>query len=495
MSYRTIINRDKEECFMKSHFEHLKSHYEKQKKILDALRKRQNKIAQKALLSAQNEVYKLEETINRLSDEIQIASQNDDETSREKLSTLSSDLMQAQEKFDLAKKKLKEEELNVEEIRQTIASEFNADLSHLMESTQQQIAHPAPLAVETVSDMDLTNYDKFDKFDPEGHHCMGYYRVNGRHFTLWQSEKHDDVLLGTTRSNPLYDDQALTSMYGEEYFGDKATLQVGIPDRGAEEVKRRQDISRLQVGEWKKAGIEIEGKRVVEIGGGSGYLSEEVKNQGGAPINVELCKERCDSCEERGIETYNGFLQIGVANDDNKLPYKSADVVACYDLLEHIVNPHEGFIQSVNAVLNEGGYLCVRVPEGTEPTLHLVDHVNHFSFQSLKKFLEHYGFEYVQRPEPEPGKGKLEKSGEGQRYSGTFRESGFEAKKESSEKERNKEFRERVPNTERGEQTAKHPIPERTIENMTVYFRKVRDCDYSVLDKYRITPKPGMAKI
>lgn len=478
---------------MNSQYKNLKDHYKKQKNVLDELRRRHRKVAYTALFNAQNKVYELEETVRKLEMEIQILSQGSDESEQSNLNILNDSLIQARQNLIAARIKFKEEEINYEDITKTIGQEYNNDLNELMESTRQQISHPAPLTVETVESMDLSNYDKFDRFDPEGHKCMGYYRVNGRHFTLWQSENNDDTLRGTTRSNPLYDDKALTSMYGESYFGEKATLQVGIPDRGSEEVKRRQVISELQVGEWKQAGIEVSGKRIVEIGGGSGYLSEEVKNQGGSPINVELCQERCENCETRGIDTYNGFLQVGVANENEKLQFDSADVVACYDLLEHIVNPHEGFIQSVNAVLKQGGFLCIRVPEGTEPTLHLVDHVNHFSFQSLKRFLEHFGFEYVQRPEPEPGRGKSEKAGEGMRYSGTFREGGFEAKKDSDEKESNKEFRENIP-TQDGEKTAKHPIEERTIENMTVYFRKVRDCDYSILNKYKVEPKYESAK-
>lgn len=36
------------------------------------------------------------------------------------------------------------------------------------------------------------------------------------------------------------------------------------------------------------------------------------------------------------------------------------------------------------------------------------------------------------------------------------------------------------------EKTARKPIEERTIENMTVYFRKRNDCDYKILDKFKV---------
>ncbi|VVC74930.1 Ubiquinone biosynthesis O-methyltransferase [Aquicella siphonis] len=430
---------------MPNPYKDLKDHYLKQKQVLNELRARQITIAEKAVVKAEAKAAGLQTKIDVLS--------RNESHDPEEMRKLEKELKQAAVE-------LSEARINLDEIRSLVNSEYTKDLGQLMESTRQQMAHPAPLANEKVEFMDLSNYDNFEKLDTENHHCMGYYRINGRHFSLWKSNEEDSMFKDTTRSHPLYDDRALQTMYGEQYFGDKATLQVGIPDRGPQEVERRKKISSLQVSEWKDSGIEVEGKKIVEIGGGSGYLSEEVKNQGGHPINVELCKERCESCEQRGIPTYNGFLQSGVANEDESLLFKSADIVACYDLLEHIVNPHQGFIQAVNAVLKTGGHLCIRIPEGNEPELHLVDHVNHFSFSSLKNFLSHFGFEYVERPE-------------GKRYSGTFHEP-------------QSEFHTDIHPNDVTEK-AKHPLNTRRIENMTVYFRKTRDCDYSILDKYKIS--------
>lgn len=323
-----------------------------------------------------------------------------------------------------------------QEVNREIESKHKENLSHrrplhqLPLAVQRRIADSHPLADERVDGMDVSHHDGHIDA-PESAEYVGHFYVNNKRYEL-----HRDAE-GTIFSYPRYDNKALETMYGPDYFGDKATLQVGIPDRGDEEIKRRRAISELQVNEWKGAGIQVAGARVLEIGGGSGYLSQEVKRRGGQPTNVELCAERAEYCREQGVDAYNGMLNDAIA--DGAIKPGSVDIVACYDLLEHIVDPND-FMKDVRRVLREGGVMTIRIPETPSegPTLHLVDHVNHFSRQSLVSFMKRSGFQMVQRPERADGKDPY--------YSGTFSES-LNAEKDGK-------------------------LQARTIENMTVFFEK-----------------------
>jgi 2-polyprenyl-3-methyl-5-hydroxy-6-metoxy-1,4-benzoquinol methylase len=275
----------------------------------------------------------------------------------------------------------------------------------------------------------------------------------------------------------------LKEMYGPGYFYPEGSVehiesegQWGIPDHGEEEVSRRQRISKIQINEWKKYGILpsryrnnfrskdlfkfdltekkenadrkwLEGKnlQLVEIGGGAAYLSEAAKNAGMNVLNVEICRERAESAFERaGIPFFADFLDKGfqdgsvpkskslpqiVYKDESKsevtsFSKKFADIVAMYDLLEHIPNPNE-FIEDVKMVLKDGGKLAIRIPKTpvSGPSLHLYDHVNHFTEDSLNQFMVNHGFERVHS-----------------HYSGTFK-------------------------------CPKDPNGDRKIENMTAFFK------------------------
>lgn len=80
-------------------------------------------------------------------------------------------------------------------------------------------------------------------------------------------------------------------------------------------------------------------------------------------------------------------------------------------------------------------------------------------------FLKQFGFEYHARPNDA-------------RYSGTFAEpkpattiNKYDAKGNLKE-----------------DNAVQKPLPQRTIENMTVYFKKVSDCDYKPLEAQGNTP-------
>lgn len=204
--------------------------------------------------------------------------------------------------------------------------------------------------------------------------------------------------------------------------------------------------------------IQSKSLKLIEIGGGASYLAQAARLAGMQVTQVELNEGRATDGWTRGqVPFYKGFTNEAVEKADELLkainpntnatytreelmtpdpatgkvlavPRDSADVVAMYDLLEHITTPKTFLETNVKAILKEGGHVCIRIPitnPATGPTLHLYDHVNHFTEDSLTRFLEENGFEVVHS-----------------HHSGTFKAPG--------------------------------KTDERTIENLTLYAKLVR---------------------
>ncbi|MEJ2754549.1 MAG: class I SAM-dependent methyltransferase, partial [Gammaproteobacteria bacterium] len=313
-------------------------------------------------------------------------------------------------------------------------------LKDLNSYTLERIADAHPMAYEHVDGMDVS-HNTGDIRAPKDAVYMAHYYLNNRRYELFRETQGN--LTGTILTQPRYDTVAINTMYSSTYFGKTATLQIGIPDRDNNEVNRRKDIAMTQIVEWEAAGISVNEARVLEIGGGAGYLSQEVNRRGGHAINIELNQERAEYSCSQGVETYAGMLRDAVEN--NYIKPNSSDVVACYDLLEHIVDP-DVFIKDVRAALKDKGYLTVRVPDTPPegPTLHLIDHVNHFSRASLIHFMDCNGMTFVSRPKPKESQ-KSQDSADAY-YSGTFSE---------------------TLNLPEGSK-----LRPRTIENMTLFFQK-----------------------
>ena len=69
---------------------------------------------------------------------------------------------------------------------------------------------------------------------------------------------------------------------------------------------------------------------------------------------VELSEQYSEVCKQRGIKVYSDFVE----NIDFKEKY---DVVSCYALLEHIVEPIE-LINKLKTLVNKDGLLIILVP-------------------------------------------------------------------------------------------------------------------------------------
>ncbi|MFH1715493.1 MAG: methyltransferase domain-containing protein [Elusimicrobiota bacterium] len=153
----------------------------------------------------------------------------------------------------------------------------------------------------------------------------------------------------------------------------------------------RDETAELQINEIEKEFGSLAGKVFVEIGGAKGHLSKAAQIHKMSELNIEISQDAAKKSMDREVNTFNGTfdeaIEEGIVSDD------SADIIACYDLFEHILEPNN-FLKQIALILKPDGMLAIRIPCTPKdgPRLHLVDHVYHYSLENLTKLLNKHGF-------------------------------------------------------------------------------------------------------
>ena len=220
--------------------------------------------------------------------------------------------------------------------------------------------------------------------------------------------------------NPLPGRTFNETLYDENYFrvdayGPDIRHQVGIPDHGEDEREFRDRISRKEVETWIKFGFKPKDesgkpRRLLEIGGGRGYLQQAAREFGWDTIGLEISPHGIKSAITKGQ------VVLPVTLDElclRYVPYESYfDLIIFYDFLEHVDDPGR-VLRMVRFVLSQDGTIIFRVPNTVgRPSLHLIDHVWHFSLKSLSLLLAKEGFRIVRAHHSgtydAPGKGTIQ---------------------------------------------------------------------------------------
>lgn len=229
------------------------------------------------------------------------------------------------------------------------------------------------------------------------HAPVGTVVINGKALTLAQCAC--GMIWYHTRPPVSFYEQ----LYGPAYFGydgqgfephgqTDSTFNVGIrthPDI--------EDIARRGIELWKRflpagenADAPLRGRRIVEVGPGNGHLLVESQRQGAEVLGVDISEFIIQQLQEKGVPGVVGELQ------NAGIPRDSVDGLAAYDLVEHVFDL-DLFLNTVFAMLKPGGFLFIRTPDTNDntPYLHLIDHVLHFSQNTLSEALRRHGFTVV----------------------------------------------------------------------------------------------------
>jgi SAM-dependent methyltransferase len=136
---------------------------------------------------------------------------------------------------------------------------------------------------------------------------------------------------------------------------------------------------------------------LIEIGPGFGTFAALTKQSGffDRVAVVERTPSMAEACRDKGLQVIESALEA--VNQDF---VSAADVVVCFEVIEHIFEPL-GFLAGINRILKPGGVLIFTCPNGAgfdtamlkaaSPAVD-TEHVNLFTPQSVDVLLRRCGF-------------------------------------------------------------------------------------------------------
>lgn len=155
--------------------------------------------------------------------------------------------------------------------------------------------------------------------------------------------------------NPMPDNTFLFNLYLEDYFDIRKYPiplidQVGIADTDETDQRKRRELTQNEVRNWMRKGILPKNRsntphKLLEIGGGRGYLQRAAEDEGWVSMGLEISPRRV--------------------------------------------------LRMVGNILKDDGLIIIRVPcinEDEIPKYHLIDHIWHFSENTIEMFLNRENF-------------------------------------------------------------------------------------------------------
>lgn len=140
---------------------------------------------------------------------------------------------------------------------------------------------------------------------------------------------------------------------------------------------------------------DFNGKKVLEIGCGTGYLLSLIRDKGGLVSGIEPGEYGKIGREKWGLNIRQSFFDV---NDISE----KYDIIVFYCVLEHIKNYRE-FFRDVKSILNTDGRIFCSVPDCQPYFKHgdisvfMHEHYNYFTRHSMKTFLDSMGVQSIIR--------------------------------------------------------------------------------------------------
>lgn len=202
---------------------------------------------------------------------------------------------------------------------------------------------------------------------------------------------HDDIFVcracGLARSTPSAEIDQIETLYRDvedpEYFTSESERRAQF----------REALERLEEqGEARPPG------RLLEIGSSVGLFLDEARRRGWDVVGIEPSRWAAEFAAARGLEVFNGTLDEFDARRD-----PGFDVIASWDVLEHLENPMRALALAyellvpggivVFTTVNMGG-LGRRLLRGRWPWFMRM-HLHYFTRESLTRMVEAAGLELV----------------------------------------------------------------------------------------------------
>lgn len=140
--------------------------------------------------------------------------------------------------------------------------------------------------------------------------------------------------------------------------------------------------------------------RIVEIGSNDGSFLEVLQERGYRKVlGVEPARDAQEAARRKGVETVGAYFSWEVAQDLVST-YGKCDLLVARQVLEHITEL-EAFRAALRTLLRPGGYVLIEVPnfdfslDALDYSAIWEEHVNHFTFHTLNRFLADAGIRVV----------------------------------------------------------------------------------------------------
>ena len=223
----------------------------------------------------------------------------------------------------------------------------------------------------------------------------------------------EDPQYGYRRLDPIPADNELARFYQSHYYhlirqGGRAHELKHLMAEGEESQRERQWLRHTIYADIAYAlEAHAPGRRVLDVGCGTGEALSFLKEQGFSTVGIEPSAEASAAASARGIETLNMTLEEFVRHRE-RTGAAAVDAVLLLCVLEHVPDP-AGMLGAVRSVLNPGGVVGIRVPNDFNEIQRIArekidkapwwiavpDHINYFTFESLRAFLDRVGFDVV----------------------------------------------------------------------------------------------------
>lgn len=135
--------------------------------------------------------------------------------------------------------------------------------------------------------------------------------------------------------------------------------------------------------------------RLIDVGCGIGHFAAVAAGRGWEVHGTEYTDEAIAICESKGIRMQKGVL------DPANYPPGSFDVIASFEVIEHINNPNEE-LESFRAILRDGGAVYLTTPNFNSysrrrlgPDWNVIEYPEHLSYYtaaSLTRLMKSHGF-------------------------------------------------------------------------------------------------------
>ena len=211
----------------------------------------------------------------------------------------------------------------------------------------------------------------------------------------------DCAACGYRHVAPLPGDEEIERWYREHHYSDPARDRIDYYERDRDWWLIAFGDVFAEIDRVRRTA----GRRVMDVGCGTGIFLEAAREQGWEGVGVEPSAAAADHCRKKGLQVIEAPFRLSSAASG--APF---DVVHMRNVLEHVADPAE-MLRAAKEILVRGGLLVAAVPNDYNPLQRALrqaggyrpwwlappHHLNYFDFDSLEGLLARCGYEVAGR--------------------------------------------------------------------------------------------------